>query len=114
MLFNSNVGYTGRSQYLGEARLTGNNSAELFGNSEDNILIGNSGNNRLNGRSGDDFLDGGPGLDTAVYNSPRSEFTITDNPDGSLTIQHNEVPGLGTDTVRNVIVLVFSDQTINL
>ena len=114
LLFRDSVGYTNRSQYLGEIRLTGNNNAELFGNGDANTLIGNDGNNNLKGRSGDDNLDGGAGLDSAIFDAPRAEFTITNNGDGSTTVQHDMNPGLGTDTCRRIEVLVFSDETINL
>ena len=114
LLFRENMGFTNRSQYLGEVRLTGNNSTNLFGTSQNDILVGNDGNNNLNGRSGDDSLDGGEGLDTAVFGAPFAEFTITDNGDGSMTIQHNEPSGLGTDVIRNFEVLVFSDMVINI
>lgn len=114
LLFRENVGYTSRAQYLGDIALTGNNNAELFGNGDDNNLTGNDGNNNLKGRSGDDNLDGGPGLDSAIFDAPSAEFTITNNGDGTTSIQHNANPGFGTDVVRNIEVLVFSDQTVQL
>jgi hypothetical protein len=114
LLFRESVGYSSRAQYLGEIRLTGNNNAELSGGSSNDTMFGNDGNNNLNGRSGDDVLDGGAGLDSAIYNAPFAEFTVTNNGDGSTTVQHNSNPGLGTDLVRNIEVLVFSDQTVQL
>ena len=114
LLFRESTPYTNRSQYLSEVRLTGSNNSELLGTSQADTLFGNVGNNRLRGRSGDDTLDGGAGLDSAVFLAPRDEFTITDNGDGSTTVQHNETPGLGTDVLRNFENIVFSDQTISI
>ncbi len=114
LLFRENEGYTNRSQYLGEIRLTGNNNAQLSGGSGDDVMTGNDGNNNLTGRSGDDVLDGGAGLDSAIFNAPFAEFTITNNGDGTTTVAHNENPGLGSDLLMNIEVAVFSDQTIQL
>lgn len=114
LLFNQNLGYSNRTQYLGNVFLTGSNSAEIFGNSVENGLTGNAGNNNLNGRSGDDILDGGPGLDTAVFFAPREEFTIINNGDGTLNVRHDVQPGLGNDLVRNIEILLFSNETVQL
>ena len=114
LLFRPSAGYTNRAQYLGNVELTGSNTAEIFGNSNPNVLTGNTGNNNLNGRSGDDTIDGGDGLDTAIFQAPRAEFTITNNGDGSLNVRHDVVPGLGNDLVRNIEILLFSDQTVQL
>ena len=56
--------------------------------------------------------------DTAVYNFPRADFDITPNANGSVTVTH--VPALardipfaeGTDTLRNIEQLQFTDMTI--
>ncbi|QDV08489.1 hypothetical protein Poly30_40360 [Planctomycetes bacterium Poly30] len=114
LLYNQSLPYTNRSQYLTNVRLTGDHTAELFGNGLDNTLIGNDGNNNLKGRAGDDTIDGGPGLDTAVFSAPRSEYTITNNGDGTTTVRHNVVPGSGTDVVRNIEILNFTDQNVNI
>ena len=114
LLYRETVPHTNRSQYLSNVRLTGDNASELFGTGHNDTRIGNDGNNNLRGRSGDDTLDGGEGLDTAVFSGNRSEFTITNNGDGSTTVQHNQVPGLGTDTCRRISILSFSDQNVNI
>lgn len=114
LLYRDTVGYSNRAQYLRDVRLTGNRAAELLGTGLADKLTGNSGNNNLRGRSGDDVLDGGEGLDTAVFGAPRSEFRITGNSDGSTTVRHEATPGLGTDTVRRIEALSFSDQVVNL
>jgi Ca2+-binding RTX toxin-like protein len=59
--------------------------------------------------------------DTAVYAGPRSQYTITSNPNGSVTVSDNTstppavgvvATGDGTDTLFNVEQLQFSDQTL--
>lgn len=114
LLFREATAYTNRAQYLTNVRLTGDNTAELFGTDLDDTLTGNDGNNNLRGRSGDDLLDGGPGLDTAVFSGLRSAFTITNNGDGSTTVRHDQMPGLGADICRGIEILNFSDQNVNL
>ncbi|MEL6713387.1 MAG: hypothetical protein AAFP86_06415 [Planctomycetota bacterium] len=114
MLPNPARPYSNRAQYLAAVQLTGNNQSELFGTSEDDLLVGNFGNNNLKGRGGDDFIDGEEGLDAAVFDAPRAEFTILFNGDGSVNVRHDVVPGLGNDRVESCEVLVFSDQNVQL
>jgi Ca2+-binding RTX toxin-like protein len=59
--------------------------------------------------------DGIADIDTAVFSGARAEYDITFNPDGTVLVAHTG--GLatdGTDTVRNVERLEFTDQTISL
>lgn len=54
-------------------------------------------------------------VDRAVFSGARAEYDITFNPNGTVTVAHTG--GLatdGTDTVRNVEVLDFTDQDISL
>jgi Ca2+-binding RTX toxin-like protein len=57
----------------------------------------------------------GLGVDTAVFRSARSNYTITQNADGSTTVTDNGAAGKlndGTDTLWNIELLQFTDQTI--
>ena len=55
----------------------------------------------------------GLGVDTAVFSDVRSNYTITPNVDGSITVAHLGGTGAdGTDTLWNVELLTFSDGTI--
>lgn len=98
MTFDANVPYTYKSQYMLHATLTGNNNSHLTGNDQ---------NNELTGNAGDNSLDGFDGTDTAVFPQAKSNYTITKNNDGSLTII-----GDGIDTLINIEQLKFSDETI--
>ncbi len=111
LLYRPSVGYTNRAQYLTNVRLTGDSPAELFGAPVTSRLTGNAANNNIRGREGDDIIDGGPGLDSAIFGAPRSEFDIENNGDGTFNVRHNVVPGLGNDLLRNVEIAVFSGGT---
>lgn len=111
LLFRPSVGYTSRAQYLTNVRLTGANPSELFGAPVASRLVGNSANNNIRGRQGDDAIDGGPGLDSAIFGAPRNEFDIVNNGDGTFSVRHNAFPSLGTDTLRNVEIAVFTGGT---
>ncbi|WP_051677361.1 peroxidase family protein [Bradyrhizobium sp. URHD0069] len=59
--------------------------------------------------------DGIPDIDRAVFSGARAEYDIDFNADGTITVAHTG--GLatdGTDTIRNVEVLDFTDQDILL
>ena len=59
--------------------------------------------------------DGVVDIDVAVFSGARAEYDIDFNPDGTVTVSHTG--GLatdGTDTVRNVEILRFTDQDISL
>jgi len=59
--------------------------------------------------------DGIADVDRAVFSGERDEYDITFNPNGTITVAHTG--GLatdGTDTIRNVEILDFTDQDITL
>lgn len=55
-------------------------------------------------------------IDTAVFSSVRADYTVTANANGSISVTDNRVAARndGTDTVRNVEQLRFSDRTLQL
>lgn len=60
-------------------------------------------------------------VDTAVYRDVRDNYTITQNVDGSYTVEHLVAPGGGgnvvvdgVDRVFNIEFLEFADQTVDL
>ncbi|WPO43209.1 peroxidase family protein [Tardiphaga sp. 42S5] len=75
--------------------------------------IRNSTTQEANGETVDS--NGVADVDTAVFSGARAEYDITFNPNGTLTVAHTG--GLatdGTDTLRNIEVLDFTDQDISL
>jgi Ca2+-binding RTX toxin-like protein len=86
----------------------------LIGDANANILEGGAGDDTLEGRLGNDTLNGGDGTDTAVYPGPARRYTLTAS-GMDYTITDGAVTGnVGTDTIKNIEKLAFSDGTINL
>jgi Ca2+-binding RTX toxin-like protein len=107
----------------GADKLTGNHQANLLdGNSGNDTLVGKEGNDTLQGEAGNDTLEGGVGndtldggssADTAVFSGARGNYSIVNNPDGTITITDN-VGQDGTDTLKDIRFAKFGDQTIAL
>lgn len=94
--------------------LTGTGNNDGAGNYLANAITGNGGNNRIAGGGGDDLLDGGTGQDTALFAGLLSDYTITRNLDGTLTVEDKTAARDGTDTLKNFEFLQFQDGTITL
>jgi len=96
----------------GNDSITGNNSANvLMGMRGNDILYGMDGNDTLDGGTGNDVLDGGSGIDYAVYYADKySDCTITYNG----TSYFIKTKTQGTDTLKNIEYLTFSDKTYDL
>ena len=86
----------------------------IQGNAGNDIIYGRAGNDLIIGGEGNDVIDGGTGKDTASYsgnlldysiNTATNIYQIKDNRTGS-----ND----GTDTLRNIEYIKFSDQTISI
>ena len=90
-------------------------SVTLNGTAGADTLVGGAGNDTINGLAGDDtitgaggndIIDGGAGRDIAIFNGTRAAATIVNNGLGAWTVT---TAAGGTDTLRNVEVLQFSD-----
>ena len=92
----------------------GATDARLLG-AADLSLTGNAGNNRLQGGQGNDTIDGGAGHDTVILTGSMSDYTMTQG-QGQVTVSHHDTSaaGDGTDVLRNIEALVFSDTTVFL
>ena len=79
--------------------------ASLMGHSTDASKVGiafngGGGDDRFESGVGNDTFDGGEGTDTIVLSGNQSDYTLTGNPDGSITISDNSVSGRdGVDTI---------------
>ena len=113
MTFDPDVRYTMKTQHLRNVALTGDGDADLRGNAHDNVLTGNAGANALEGGGGNDMLDGGDGDDTAVFGGPAAEYEVTQDADGSM-VTDSQPDRDGTDTLRGVESLQFSDGVVQL
>ena len=77
-------------------------------------IIGTSGNDTFQAGGGNLFIDGNGGQDSIAFHGPKSEYTITGNADGSITVTDSLANHDGVDQILNVASLQFSDQTITL
>ncbi len=79
------------------------------------VITGNGGDDRMTGGWGNDAIAGGAGRDTAVYSGRIADYTITLNPDGSVTVADRRLLSPdGTDTLWGVEQAQFSDGLILL
>ena len=79
----------------------------------DSGLRGNRENNVLTGNAGDNILRGGLGRNTAVFAGPRSDYRLERR--GTMTLVEVSVEGRdGTDTIKSIEVLRFSDGETTL
>ena len=85
------------------------------GGAGNDTIIGNAANNKLTGGAGNDTIDGVSGTNTAVYSGASTGYQETQNSNGSWTVTDLRAgsPG-GTDTLKNIEYLQFSDKTIAL
>ena len=97
----------------------GSDIENLIGSSYSDNLYGNELNNIITPGLGSDSIDGKVGIDTAAYNSARSEFSISTfidyglGPGISLKTAWN-VSSINTDTLRNVERIRFTDMNLAL
>jgi len=79
------------------------------GDGNDNI-IGSNKNDLISGGIGNDTIDGGSGKDTAVFLSKSSSYKYTNN-GGTWTVT-NSTTEVGTDTLKNIEIIQFTDLSI--
>jgi Ca2+-binding RTX toxin-like protein len=77
--------------YASNAIEGGSGNDTLSGTAAADTVFGNNGNDRITGNAGNDAIDGGPGIDTAVYLSARSSYTIGVN-GASITVTGSPAP----------------------
>lgn len=113
-------GGAGQDTLLGIEGVSGSRFADtLAGSSKGDSLIGERGDDQLDGLGGDDELtgsagddriDGGEGDDTAYFDMRFSDATIRfDDASGELVVR---TANDGTDRLRNVEWLSFSDRVV--
>ena len=111
--FDPVIDYTHRSQYLERIGIRETSTARVNGNELNNIFLGNTTGSTFEGRGGNDSIDGFTGADTAIYNGPSTEYTITTVGDVT-TIIDSAVGRDDTDFLRGITQLMFTDMTVNL
>jgi Ca2+-binding RTX toxin-like protein len=86
----------------------------LQGDAGSDSLSGGAGDDRITGGHGDDSLDGGGGRDVAVYSGARSDYTVTPTATGYAVVDGRPGSPDGSDMLRNIEGVGFSDQTMAL
>ncbi|MDQ1829248.1 DUF4214 domain-containing protein [Massilia scottii] len=76
-----------------------------------NTLIGTDGSDRFTATKSSDLVSGFKGVDTMVYAGKRADYNIVKNGD-VLTVSSN-VKNEGTDILRSMEKLVFSDRVVD-
>ena len=100
---------------------------QLFDGStrENEIFLGGDGSDTLTsflgtdqifiGGKGDDVIKGGPGIDTAIYTAPRSEYVLSQLEQGhSLADQRTGSNNEGNDTLNSIERIIFTDSALAL
>jgi len=89
----------------GLPRFRVDNDNVINGTNGDDVIPGVDGLQGFYGGTGDDVFLGTDGFDQINYDGARAEYTITQNGDGSVTVDH---PIWGTDTLNDIEGLVFT------
>ena len=108
LLYNDDLVYTQKSQYLVNIKAAGNNNITLIGNKYDNRITGNNGNNKLIGNEGNDFLIGSEGLDTVVFRGDFHEYSIQYK-NNQVIISDKTEQRDGIDTLSEIELGIFNN-----
>jgi Ca2+-binding RTX toxin-like protein len=94
---------------------------ETWAGAGNDTILGGTGDDRLNGEDGDDLLDGGDGsdwlsggagTDTARFSGQRSDYLVTANADGSMSIKDLRSAANGAvDRVVSIERFQFADRS---
>jgi len=98
---------TGGDTYVGSSA-----SDVLIGQGGNDTFVGGSGTETFKPAGGNNTINGGSGVDTVVFKGPSTDYTITDNGDGSITVSDSVAGRNGTDHITSVIQLQFTDKAI--
>lgn len=85
-------------------------SDSITGSSASDVLAGFAGNDTIRGLEGNDQIYGYSGRDTAVYGGTLADSQVQVN-GSNITVSTS---GEGTDTLHNVELLQFADQTVSI
>ncbi|MFA5969200.1 MAG: hypothetical protein WC816_08165 [Sphingomonas sp.] len=90
---------------------SGNDS--VLGTPFADTLTGGDGDDTIFGKGGDDTIDGGSGIDQALYAGSSSDFIISRELDGSISV-YDPVGDEGYDVLTNVESLHFSGDNTTI
>ncbi|RSZ58230.1 DUF4214 domain-containing protein [Massilia atriviolacea] len=84
----------------------------LFTVGASGMIGGSAGNDTLQPTTGNNTIDGGAGTDTINYPTPRGNYDVVRDDSGFVVT--DKVGSGGTDLLRNVEAVKFSDSTLKL
>ena len=93
--FNPSLSYTHHSQYLKDVTLTGTNASGVIVNQLDNKVTGNSADN------------------TVIFSGSSEEYEIT-NENGMVIVKDSQTDRDGTNTLKGIEKLKFSNEVIEV
>jgi len=86
----------------------------VIGSPQADQITGNGAANVITGGGGNDQINGGGGIDTAVFASLRSQYSLSAQSAGGFRVTDSVASRNGTDTVSAVERLQFSDLSLAL
>jgi Ca2+-binding RTX toxin-like protein len=86
----------------------------IYSGGGNDVIDAGGGDDSINAQSGNDVIDGGTGFDTVYIPKISSNYTISQQSDGSYLFSDTGEFGLGNKTLSNVEVVKFSDRDIDL
>ena len=75
-------------------------------------IDGGSGHDTITGSAGDDVIVGGAGNDTVLLSGNQADYIITENDDGTYTIEDTVGGRNGTDIIDSVETIQFADNSL--
>jgi hypothetical protein len=88
-----------------------NNIAIAYNTRIDNA-VGGAGNDTFQVNAHNDAINGGVGTDTVTFLGNRTEYTISKNSSGIVTVTDSNTSRGGTDQLTNIETLKFADQSV--
>ncbi|HEY9009524.1 MAG TPA: Ig-like domain-containing protein, partial [Devosia sp.] len=85
-----------------------------IGGAGNDTLIGNQADNVLTGGKGNDVIDGGAGNDTAAFSGRQADYSWFLSGEDTWTITDLRTGGDGTDTLKRIEYLQFSDAKVTI
>lgn len=86
----------------------------LFGTAGADHITGTNADDLISGRGGNDHLYGRGGNDTAVYTGKMTDYGIVANSNGTYTIRDFRAGGDGTDVLRDIENVSFTDGKMSI
>ncbi|AIQ96174.1 DUF4214 domain-containing protein [Prochlorococcus sp. MIT 0801] len=120
LIMSSSLSILGDREYslvAAELTFTSNSATDssdiINGTSEANEINALDGADSITGSGGNDVIDGGAGSDTCIYSSKFADYSFTRSTDTlQIADQRTTATNDGTDTLKNIEYIQFSDQTV--